>query len=603
MAPPGSSHTLQCAVMHSDAQAGTMLDGARRVVPLILVAVILHRAHGDAPNAPIRASEKRHGGTSDYQMCLESFDIHKDKIIRTQDSREMGAKFLTVLDVDSRLDCLKYCCETERCDVFIFEEKKPSSCYLFQCGPLHDFKCKFTRHANYTSAVRTSYPIQNVQVEEEVRISQQEHELKSLRKSNEITSDYGFTETPVKAVVTQVAKVTVTTPAAPVKPACSRNQYECRSSGDCIAIYNVCDGIPQCADGSDEAADLVCPTEKPTVPPIIQMPRPPADMLRYQQIVDQRKPLPPFYPGPEINPKTWDISNLAHQILPQSHSQSILYPGQPVEVQPQMQMPKNYGSSSGYQWEYQPLYEQNKDPYAPVNPIREQHINPYEQQPHIFNHKGSSVIGNNEADRGPYMDSKHSYSPHFPSSNKVPVWHENPVQFAPSVAPNSEHKQQANDVENLAIITTTAACDTSEEHKSELINENKEPVKKEEKTNTYLTHVKTSKQITERPTLTASEVIKHNREKESKDRKTVIVIEEPPKTHDRTDVIAEHLQIIENDVLRPKGAVVSLSLGLIATAITAALIVCRLRVVKRRGRCGHGPFAHDADYLVNGMYL
>jgi len=59
--------------------------------------------------------------------------------------------------------------------------QKPSSCYLFQCGPLHDFKCKFTRHANYTSAVRTSYPIQNVRVEEEVRISQQEHELKSLR--------------------------------------------------------------------------------------------------------------------------------------------------------------------------------------------------------------------------------------------------------------------------------------------------------------------------------------------------------------------------------------------------------------------------------------
>lgn len=85
--------------------------------------------------------------------------------------------------------------------------------------------------------------------------------------------------------------------------------------------------------------------------------------------------------------------------------------------------------------------------------------------------------------------------------------------------------------------------------------------------------------------------------------KTVIVIEEHAKTHERTDVIAEHLQIIENDVLGPKGAVVSLSLGLIATAITATLIVCRLRVVKRRGRCGHGPFAHDADYLVNGMYL
>ncbi|XP_071634211.1 uncharacterized protein [Temnothorax longispinosus] len=572
-----------------------MLDGTRRVVPLILIVSILHRACGD--NA-IRASEKRHGGANDYQMCLESFDIHKDKIIRTQDSRDMGAKYLNVLDVDSRLDCLKYCCETERCDVFIFEEKKPSSCYLFQCGPLHDFKCKFTRHANYTSAVRTSYPIQNVQVEEEVRISQQEHELKSLRKSNEITSDYGFTETPVKSVVTQIAKVILTT-SAPVKPACSRNQYECRTSGDCIAIYNVCDGIPQCADGSDEAADLVCPTEKPTVPPIIQAPRPPADILRYQQVIDQRKPLPPFYPRPEINPKAWDISNLAHQM---SQPQNMIYPDQPVEVP---QMHTNYGSS-GYhppEWNYPPLYEPNKDPYVPANTIREQHMNPYEQQPRIFNHKGSSVIGNNEADRGPYIDSKHPYSPHFPSSNKA-VWQENPVQFSPSVAPNSQHKQ-ANDVGNLAIITTTPACDTSEEHKNELTNENKEPVQKEEKVNKYVTtHVKTSKQITEKPTLSASEiVVKHNHVKEAKDHKTVIVIEERAKVHERTDVIAEHLQIIENDVLKPKGAVVSLSLGLIATAITAALIVCRLRVVKRRGRCGHGPFAHDADYLVNGMYL
>lgn len=40
---------------------------------------------------------------------------------------------------------------------------------------------------------------------------------------------------------------------------CSRYQFECRSSQECIAIYNACDGIPQCSDGSDEAPELGCP--------------------------------------------------------------------------------------------------------------------------------------------------------------------------------------------------------------------------------------------------------------------------------------------------------------------------------------------------------
>lgn len=85
------------------------------------------------------------------------------------------------------------------------------------------------------------------------------------------------------------------------------------------------------------------------------------------------------------------------------------------------------------------------------------------------------------------------------------------------------------------------------------------------------------------------------------DHKSVIVIEEHGRTRERTDIISERLQIIEND---PKGAVVSLTLGLIATVIAVFLISCGFSVVRRRrGRCGHGPYAHDADYLVNGMYL
>lgn len=59
----------------------------------------------------------------DLQMCIENFDVHKDKIIRTQDSKDMGAKYINEIDLGSREECLRLCCETENCDVFVFEEK------------------------------------------------------------------------------------------------------------------------------------------------------------------------------------------------------------------------------------------------------------------------------------------------------------------------------------------------------------------------------------------------------------------------------------------------------------------------------------------------
>jgi hypothetical protein len=62
-------------------------------------------------------------GENGFQACLDNFEIHSDKIIRTQDSRNMGAKYINERDVSSRNDCLRLCCETEFCDVFVYEEK------------------------------------------------------------------------------------------------------------------------------------------------------------------------------------------------------------------------------------------------------------------------------------------------------------------------------------------------------------------------------------------------------------------------------------------------------------------------------------------------
>lgn len=116
------------------------------------------------------------------------------------------------------------------------------SCYLFQCGPPEDFKCKFTHHANYSSAV-LAVARHAPDLENQIKLTKHVQELAKLRAPRPLTS---------------------TTPPAPVVPAtepvaarrCSRFQFECRANGECIAIYNACDGIAQCADGSDEAAEL-----------------------------------------------------------------------------------------------------------------------------------------------------------------------------------------------------------------------------------------------------------------------------------------------------------------------------------------------------------
>lgn len=49
--------------------------------------------------------------------------MQRDMIIRTEESRAMGAKFLDHADLGSQEECLRLCCETDECDVFVFEEK------------------------------------------------------------------------------------------------------------------------------------------------------------------------------------------------------------------------------------------------------------------------------------------------------------------------------------------------------------------------------------------------------------------------------------------------------------------------------------------------
>ncbi|CAG4967042.1 unnamed protein product [Colias eurytheme] len=231
----------------------------------------------------------------DPAACAARFDVQRDKIIRTEESREMGARYLSELDVGSRRECLRLCCETEGCDVFVFEEKSPGSCYLFKCGPPEDFRCKFTAHGNFSSGV--------------LALSRRLAELQDQER-------LAPPDPPDLGRQTTTSTVRPSAPARPPEPPrqpprqppphqslqtaplptgrCSRYQFECRVGGECIAVYNACDGIAQCADGSDEAPELGCP-QAPAAPLRPAAPAPPAPPA-------PSAPLAPAPPRPTLPP-------------------------------------------------------------------------------------------------------------------------------------------------------------------------------------------------------------------------------------------------------------------------------------------------------------
>lgn len=56
-------------------------------------------------------------------FLLGRFDVHMDTIIRTKESLKLKAIFLDETEVVNNQECATLCCDTENCDVFIFEEK------------------------------------------------------------------------------------------------------------------------------------------------------------------------------------------------------------------------------------------------------------------------------------------------------------------------------------------------------------------------------------------------------------------------------------------------------------------------------------------------
>ncbi|KAH7645826.1 manec and ldl receptor domain containing protein [Dermatophagoides farinae] len=209
------------------------------------------------------ASLTRNSKSIDHQKFLKgseyffkNFQINKNSIIKTHDSRSLGAKYLNETELSSNEECLSWCWNTSNCNLAVFEEKTRGSCYLFDCGSIQDFKCRFASHAFYTSSVlqtnRNSFLLNEWKSQ-----TSQENELVGLKeKSQHIAADIAMVQPHIQTMGS--TKPDTTTASIGKVSKCRHYQFECRNNSECIAIYNVCDGIAQCPDGSDEAIELEC---------------------------------------------------------------------------------------------------------------------------------------------------------------------------------------------------------------------------------------------------------------------------------------------------------------------------------------------------------
>ena len=85
------------------------------------------RSHRTGENG--RLVRSLFGGGTNSGVCAEQSEISENTIIRTKDSRALGARFLneTSLGADARDRCLNLCCSFHGCNVAVYEEKVSSN--------------------------------------------------------------------------------------------------------------------------------------------------------------------------------------------------------------------------------------------------------------------------------------------------------------------------------------------------------------------------------------------------------------------------------------------------------------------------------------------
>lgn len=402
-------------------------------------------------------------------------------------------------------------------------------------------------------------------------------------------------------------------------------QYECRNSSECIAIYNVCDGITQCSDGSDEAIDLECHKSRFNVPnptQIVAMPQnmnldktlnnkesekkaneaklePSISIYQHESRIPTNRASQalPVYNYPKTADSEKMRSSVEQTVVPKKHNFSPSgereikngYNSQYRGAWNQYYQPNdayNGGdsrlSSSGYlvEPEYLNSYGNNREPsansgsYWPSNGRQQS----YDLSDQLLSSGSQSYLplSNKQQNIGDdwQQSNDNSYYDHISRTgiNKQktmvrPVSQETSSDSKPYQKPQQIQTQSA-------LKAKQEKSDSGKQFEQQLKSESKQ---KDE----------SNKQLTNNQPTGYSHLASN---KGYIDSSNIVAVSY---MHDSS----------QQSGRETNSAVIALSLGLFVTALLVVLVGCRMKSFKRKIARRGRTLAHDADYLVNGMYL
>ncbi|KAH8271661.1 hypothetical protein KR044_000474, partial [Drosophila immigrans] len=623
---------------------------------------------------------------------LGHFDVHKNTIIRTGESQAIGGKYLQGLELDTLEECERLCCETDACDVYIFERKAGGYCYLFECGPPENFHCKFTRHANYTSAVLTPQVRSTLDVASTPRpqlphipsnnVSQQEWELSNLKLKPEAQRDKptllaampptasavlppGVAQSQaaaaaiVAAVVAPPQSGTTDTHSglckfqllpnftAPVAH-CGRFQFSCHS-GECIAVYNACDGIPQCLDGSDEGPECNAVASAPpkansnsntnnneqyqSVPPIQQQLQV-AEQSQQQQLLQQQQqhavvlgpPPPPPPPPPRVNNREDAAAWANRKMIAETQQQQQQQQPQPqgellneqlnsriLQLQLQQQQQQQQQQSTNAQGQVQGQVSSAAAAAAP-QPQSQGQLPVYNGNNNNVALGGGSLYGMSLPRTSIYLTQPQQQQQQ-PQQQVVNVPQQTSINWPPAPMAVPQQQQQSQSYAAAPPPAAAGAPQSPQQSMLPVLNAAPTNGKNPPADEDYDDY--DDEKSTEAPKKRKHKKVKVKSGgkdpielalEQNNQQQAALPVPVAP-VHEQYKMIHENLALEFRDhdghSERPGGAVLSLSLGLLVTAALAILIGCRMRTVGRRARRlgGKTPYSQEADFLVNGMYL